>query len=70
MRDDTAAGFEADPAFFHAAGPRLGAAVKLAETGIAQTSVAAGLPLRLYRERLRMQYRARLAELRASPDSD
>jgi N-acetylmuramoyl-L-alanine amidase len=64
------AGFEADPAFFHAAGPRLGAAVRLAETGIAQTSEAAGLPLRFYRERLRMQYRARLAELRASPDSD
>jgi hypothetical protein len=66
-----AAGFEADPAFFRAAGPRLGAAVKLAQYRIAETSQAAGVPLRLYRERLRKQYRSRLAALRSeAEDSD
>ena len=65
------AGFEADPAFFRAAGPRLGASVRLAENRLAERSQAAGLPLRSYRERLREQYHDRLAALRsAAEDSE
>jgi hypothetical protein len=64
-----AAGFEADPAFFRAAGPRLGAAVELAENRIAQSSQATGVALRLYRDRLRKQYRARLAVLRSEAEN-
>jgi hypothetical protein len=66
-----AAGFEADPAFFRAAGPRLGASVKLAESRLAEKSQATGLSLRFYRERLRMKYRRRLLALRsAAEDSE
>lgn len=64
-------GFESDPAFFCAAGTRLGASVKLAENRLAERSQAAGLPLRSYRERLRMQYHDRVAALRsAAEDSE
>ena len=65
------AGFEADLAFFRAAGPRLGASVKLPENRLAERSQAAGLALRSYRERLRMQYHDQVAALRsAAEDSE
>ena len=65
------AGFEADPAFLRAAGPRLGAGVQLAQNRLAERSRAAGVSLRSYRDRLRIEYRDRLAELRsAAGDSE
>jgi hypothetical protein len=65
------AGFEADAAFLRAAGPRLGASVKVAEDRLAERSRAAGVSLRSYRDRLRIEYRDRLAELRsATEDSE
>jgi len=65
-----AAGFEADPVFLRTAGPRLGASVRLAENRLAESARAGGISLRSYRERLRKQYRERLAELRGSMTAD
>jgi hypothetical protein len=65
------AGFEADLAFFRAAGPPLTASVKLAENRLAERSQSAGLSLRSYRERLQVQYHDRLVALRsAAEDSE
>jgi N-acetylmuramoyl-L-alanine amidase len=63
-------GFEADPAFLHNAGPRLGASASMAEASLAETARAAGLSVRAYRKMLRRQYRDRLAALRRALAED
>ncbi len=56
-------GFEADKAFLHDAGPRLGASASAAEQSLAEAAHRAGLSPNTYRKMLRKQYRSRLSEL-------
>jgi hypothetical protein len=63
-------GFDADTAFLHRAGPRLGASAASAEQSLTQTARSARLSLRAYRKILRKQYYDRVAEMKRTVAED